>query len=78
MSKEKYGFNGKWLFVIGYNSRIGYEDVCKIAINLQAENAELKSRKLKIADHRHLEGRFLRSEITASRLVELINEHFTK
>ena len=39
---SKYGFNGRWLFKIRYNSRIGYEDTCKIVLKLQAENAELK------------------------------------
>ena len=45
---SKYGFNGRWLFKIRYNSRIGYEDTCKIVLKLQAENAELKNDNIRL------------------------------
>jgi hypothetical protein len=45
---------------------------------LQAENENLKSRKLTMSRYRDLDNQITRGEITLSRLLELINEHFTK
>lgn len=42
------------------------------------ENAELRNRKITLAEFRDLVNQSVKDEISYSRMVELINEHFTK